>query len=57
MRDEEKKKIMEEFERTQKGEIDYEYYGVITDYLEFIGISKNEFKKICFIVAFSAFVV
>jgi hypothetical protein len=46
MRDEEKKKIMEEFERTQRGELDPEYYGVITDYLEFIGISKNEFKKI-----------
>lgn len=46
MRDEEKKKIMEEFERTQKGEIDYEYYGVLTDFLEWFGISKDEFKRI-----------
>ena len=46
MRDGEKEKIMEEFERTQKGEIDHEYYGVLTDYLEQFGISKNEFKRI-----------
>lgn len=46
MRDEEKKKIMEEFERTQRGELDPEYYGVLTDYLEQFKISKNEFKRI-----------
>lgn len=46
MRDEEKKKIMEEFERTQRGELDHEYYGVLTDYLEQFGISKNKFKRI-----------
>ena len=46
MRDGEKEKIMEEFERTQRGELDPEYYGVLTDYLEHFEISKNEFKRI-----------
>ena len=46
MRDGEKEKIMEEFERTQRGELDPEYYGVLTDYLEQFEISKNEFKRI-----------
>ena len=42
----EKERIMEEFEKTQRGEIDHEYYGVLTDYLEQFGISENEFKRI-----------
>ena len=46
MIDGEKEKIMEEFERTQRGELDYEYYGVLTDYLKEFGISKDDFKKI-----------
>lgn len=46
MIDGEKEKIMEEFERTQRGELDHEYYGVLTDYLEQFGISENEFKRI-----------
>lgn len=46
MRDGEKEKIMEEFERTQRGELDPEYYGVLADFLEWLGISKDEFKRI-----------
>ena len=46
MTDGEKEKIMEEFERTQRGELDYEYYGVLTDYLEQFGITKDNFKRI-----------